>query len=267
MARKCSARRIFDCKGQVPSLNFHLKKSRPRIIDLSNLFPIFAPYYIVHLMTIESTYTEHPKGKFRASDEVPCLPSIDYASILSSIPLKYLMNDERVKTTLVRRDKHRDEVSRGVRLGKESLAFGYLVGLILPSVVAKVQSSALSPFRSLTSHHVHVILCIWVTQQLNEGVARLGQILPYNKKDTTTQRRKVLGDLISLGFVEELNHLDVHARSGKVLKPIFNNSNTTKHYALTRLGERLCDEFNAMFSKMHSKTIGEFWISSLDKLD
>ena len=218
-------------------------------------------------MTIESIYTSNPLGKFHSPDDVAVLlTSPEYKAILSAIPLKYLMNDERVKTTLVRRDKHRDEVSKGVRLGKESLAFGYLVGLILPSVVSKVQSSALSPFRSLTAHHIHVLLCVWVVQQLNDGVARLGQILPYNKKESSTQRRKVLGELISLGYVEELNHLDVHSRSGKVLKPIFNNSNTTKHYALTRLGDRLCDEFNAMFSKAHSKAIGEFWISSLDKL-
>jgi hypothetical protein len=176
------------------------------------------------------------------------------------------MNDARVKTTLVRRDKHRDEVSKGVRLGKESLAFGYLVGMVLPSVVSKVQSSALSPFRSLTSHHVHALLCVWVVQQLNEGVCRLGQILPYTKRESSSQRRNILADLVSLGYVEELNHLDVHARSGKVLKAIFHNSNTTKHYALTRLGERLCDEFNAMFSKAHAKAIGEFWVSSLDKL-
>jgi hypothetical protein len=202
-------------------------------------------------------------GNYKTIEDMPLSNT---SHLLASIPLKDILADERVKCAMYKRDKHRDEVSRGVRLGKESLAFGYLVGLILPSVVAKVQSSALSPFRSLTSHHVHVIICIWVTQQLNEGVARLGQLLPYNKKDTTTQRRKVLSDLISLGLVEELNHLDVHARSGKVLKPIFSNTNTTKHYALTRLGERLCDEFNAMFSKVHSKAIGEFWISSLDKL-
>lgn len=214
-------------------------------------------------MSIERIYVEHPLGNYKTIEDMPLSNT---SHLLASIPLKDILADERVKCAMYKRDKHRDEVSRGVRLGKESLAFGYLVGLILPSVVAKVQSSALSPFRSLTSHHVHVIICIWVTQQLNEGVARLGQLLPYNKKDTTTQRRKVLSDLISLGLVEELNHLDVHARSGKVLKPIFSNTNTTKHYALTRLGERLCDEFNAMFSKVHSKAIGEFWISSLDKL-
>jgi hypothetical protein len=218
-------------------------------------------------MSVEHTYSKHPKGKHRASDEVESvLPSAEYKALLSSIPIKHILNDDRVKTAMFRRQCHREEVNEGIRLGKESLAFGYLVGLILPSVVSKVQSSALSPFRSLTSHHIHSLMCIWVVQQLNDGVARLGQILPYNKKESSTQRRKVLGELISLGYVEELNHLDVHARSGKVLKPIFNNSNTTKHYALTRLGERLTDEFNAMFSKAHSKAIGEFWISSLDKL-
>jgi hypothetical protein len=215
-------------------------------------------------MSKESIYVEHPLGNYSSPDEVGLVSSPD---VLASIPLKDILADERVKCAMYKRDKHRDEVSKGVRLGKESLAFGYLVGMVLPSVVAKVQSSALSPFRSLTSHHIHALMCIWVVQQLNDGVVRLGQILPYNKKDSATNRRKVLADLVSLGYVEELNHLDVHARSGKVLKPIFHNSNTTKHYALTRLGERLCDEFNSMFSKSHSKIIGEFWISSLDKLD
>lgn len=215
-------------------------------------------------MSRESIYTEHPLGNYSSPEESGLRSSPD---VLASIPLKDILADERVKCAMYKRDKHRDAVARNIRSGKESLAFGYLVGMVMPSVVAKVQSSALSPFRSLTSHHVHVLLSVWVVQQLNQGVVRLGQVLPYTKKESSTQRRKVLADLISLGLVEELNHLDVHARSGKVLKPIFNNSNTTKHYAITRLGERLCDEFNAMFSKAHSKIIGEFWISSLDKLD
>lgn len=214
-------------------------------------------------MSVERIYVEHPLGNHKTIEDIPLSNT---SHLLASIPLKDILADERVKCAMYKRDKHRDEVSKGVRLGKESLAFGYLVGMVLPSVVAKVQSSALSPFRSLTAHHIHALMCVWVVQQLNDGVARLGQILPYNKKESSTQRRKVLADLISLGYVEELNHLDVHARSGKVLKAIFHNSNTTKHYALTRLGERLCDEFNAMFSKMHSKAIGEFWVSSLDKL-
>lgn len=212
-------------------------------------------------MSIERIYTEHPKGNYKV-EEV----NTSTEGILASIPLKDILADERVKCAMYKRDKHREEVSRNIRLGKESLAFGYLVGLILPSVIAKVQSSALSPFRSLSGHHVHLILAMWVAQQLNDGVVRFGQLLPYNKRESSSQRRKVLSDLISLGYVEELNHLDVHARSGKVLKPIFQNTNTTKHYALTRLGERLCDEFNAMFSKVHSKAIGEFWISALEKL-
>lgn len=218
-------------------------------------------------MTIESIYSGNPKGKFRSPDDVAVLLSPpEYRTILSSIPLKYIMDDPRVKTTMLRRDKHREEVSRGIQVGKQSLAFGYLVGLVLPSVIAKVQASSLSPFRSLTNYHIHMILCLWVIQQLNDGVARLGQILPYNKKDTTTNRRKVLAELIGLGLVDELNYLDVHARSGKVLKPIFSSTNKTKHYALSRLGEKLTDEFNAMFSKLHAKAIGEFWMSSLEKL-
>jgi len=218
-------------------------------------------------MSIEHIYSKHPKGKFRASDEVPSiLPSTEYKTLLASIPIKHILNDDRVKTAMYRRQCHREEVNTAVMVGKQSLAFGYLVGMVMPSVVSKVQTSALSPFRSLTSHHIHLILGMWVIQRLNDGVARLSQLLPYNKKDTMTNRRKVLSELISLGLVEELNHLDVHARSGKVLKPIISSTNKTKHYALTRLGEKLTDEFNSMFAKVHAKLIGEFWMSSLDKL-
>jgi hypothetical protein len=218
-------------------------------------------------MSIERIYTKHPKGKHRASDEVESvMPSDEYKTLLASIPIKYILDDDRVKTAMYRRQCHREEVNEAIRVGKESLAFGYLVGMVMPSVISKVQTSALSPFRSLTSHHIHVILGMWIVQQLNDGIARLSQILPYNKKDTMTNRRKVLSELIGLGLVEELNHLDVHARSGKVLKPIISSTNMTKHYALTRLGEKLTDEFNAMFGTVHAKAIGGFWMSSLDKL-
>lgn len=218
-------------------------------------------------MSVEQIYTKHPKGKFSAPDSIPAILSPDdYQTILSSIPLKYILHDPRVKVTMVRQREHRQEIEDNVRSGKESLAFGYLVGLILPSVVDKVQGSALSPFRSLSGHHVHMLICVWVVGQLHGGVVRLGQILPYTKKESSIHRRKVLNDLISLGHVQELNHIEVHERSGKVLKPIFANTNTTKHYALTRLGEKLCDEFNSMFSKVHSKTLGEFWVSALEKL-
>jgi hypothetical protein len=218
-------------------------------------------------MSVEQIYTEHPKGKFSAPDSVPVILSPDdYKAILSSIPLKYIMDDPRVKVTMVRQRAHRQEVDAGVLLGKQSLAFGYLVGMVFPAVVEKVQSSALSPFRSLTNHHVHMLVSLWVVGQLHGGVVRIGQILPYTKKDSPAYRRKVLNELISLGHVQELNHLEVHERSGKVLKPIFANTNTTKHYALTRLGDKLCDEFNAMFSRVHSKTLGEFWVSALEKL-
>jgi len=218
-------------------------------------------------MSIEHIYSKHPKGKFRTSDEVESvMPSAEYKTLLASIPIKYILDDDRVKTAMYRRQCHREEVNEAIRVGKQSLAFGYLVGMVMPSVIAKVQTSSLCPYRSLTNYHIHMIIGMWVTQQLNDGVARLSQILPYTKKDSLTNRRKVLADLISLGFVEELNHLDVHARSGKVLKPIFSSTNMTKHYALTRLGEKLTDEFNSMFTKVHAKLIGDFWMSSLDKL-
>jgi len=214
-------------------------------------------------MSKESIYVEHPLGNYSSPEESGLLSSPD---VLASIPLKDILADERVKCAMYKRDKHRDAVAKNIRSGKESLAFGYLVGMVMPSVISKVQTSSLSPFRSLTNYHIHMILGMWVVQQLNDGVARLSQILPYTKKDSLTNRRKVLADLISLGLVEELNHLDVHARSGKVLKPIISSTNKTKHYALTRLGEKLTDEFNSMFSKMHAKLIGDFWTSSLDKL-
>ena len=208
----------------------------------------------------KSPYTDISRRGFVPSEPIPSHPS--HTDMLNSIPLKTIVSNQRIKDYMSDQAKRRDKRVRSIERGKQSLAFGYLVGLVYPFIVNKVRKSPSSPFNGLTPYQIHVVLSVWIVCLLNEdGLCSSSQILAHKDKPNRRFVNMTIQHLESVGILRAVDDTELHRISGKIR--YFNNS---KYLVLSSLGNRLVDEFNDIFSKVWLKMVGDTWLSTLEKL-
>lgn len=249
------------------------------MVSLTNIVSIvklekFSPYkyYIVCTFAIhivktmgkkslkERAYMVEPIGKCSYPMPTDSMTRDEALALLDSIPIRYIMDCKKVKNALERRDAKVKAVSEGVVYGKQSLAFGYLVSMVLKylwDVRSKVEG-----LRGLTDRHFEILLNAWVVCSLNDGVFKRSQLLKLKKTDKK-YFAQLFRELLYFGHFVELSALEVNNYTNKIVSP---HAFAHRFYRLSRETSNALDEFNVLFAKIYKDATTNFWQNDLEKL-
>lgn len=204
-------------------------------------------------------YLPEHLGKFHPSQDIDSpLSSPEAEAILSLLSLKQIMNSNRVKKEVSKQRAHIDKVNKGIRYGKESLAFGFLIGIAF-NHLRDIRSKIIG-LRGLNDLQFDMLINCWVLAQLSH-VFKASQLMKHtgNKKHFY----KVFKELVSLGFLRHLSASEVHDLTGLIVPSHMLNA---KYYCLTRETDKIFDEFNLMFTRVYKDFTRNSWISDLERL-
>jgi hypothetical protein len=209
--------------------------------------------------TKQLAYLSEHLGKFKPSADITSpFSQLDADALLSLIPLSLIMNSPRVRVEASRQREHMNKVEVGVRYGKESLAFGYLIGIAYNHL--KDAREKVVGLRGLNDLQFDMLINCWVLAQLSH-VFKASQLM----KHTGNRKHfyKVFKELVSLGFLRHLSASEVHDITGLIVPSHMLNA---KYYCLTRETDKIFDEFNLMFTRVYRDFTRNSWVNDLEAL-
>jgi hypothetical protein len=182
-------------------------------------------------------------------------------SLLDSMPIKWVMNNTRIHNVMSQRSHNQRTKDRGLIFGKQSLAFGYLVGMYYGSSkhLAKSKVKGLS---QLSEYQFDILLDAWIVQTLNSGVFCRPQLVNSNYQTRESFNDNIQA-LVHLGLVEVLTHAQVHTITGLIIP---SKSFNKKYYRLRREALAIIDEFNLLFAQSYEKHTKRCWLDDLEAL-
>lgn len=205
-------------------------------------------------------YLSEHLGKYRAPNDLESPLNQSEADILLSlIPLPLIMNNSRVRVSLSKQKEHMGKIESGIRYGKESLAFGYLIGIVYNHL--KDIRERVIGLKGLSDYHFDCLLNCWVLSQLSGGVFKLPQLI--RTKRAKKYFNSIFKDLQRYGFIVQLSPSEVHDITGLIVP---SHMLSAKYYKLTRECDKAMDEFNLMFARVYKDFTRNSWLSDLERL-
>lgn len=205
-------------------------------------------------------YLSEHIGKYRASNDLESPLNQSEANImLSLIPMPLIMNNPRVRTAISQQKQHNRRIDVGIRYGKESLAFGYLVGMVY-NHLREIREKVVG-LRGLSDYHFDTLINCWVLAQLSGGVFKLSQLI--KTKRAKKYFNTIFKDLQRYGLIQQLTASEVHDITGLVVP---SHMLSAKYYKLTRECDKTIDEFNLMFARVYKDFTRNCWVSDLERL-
>lgn len=190
---------------------------------------------------------------------------INEVEIVRQIGLKSILQDRRVNDLIYRKAQNTLKLNATKLIYKSGFAFGMLTALVHEATVKTIKKSGRSPLRSITEAQLNILLTAWIIQTIGNKVFTAHNILKFTK----SAYFQIEPDIIFLkdsGLIQELNNVEVHRLTGKLVKTPKRGGGVLKYYKLARTGEKLLLEYFALYEKTHEELTEKIWTDHLTQL-
>lgn len=208
----------------------------------------------------QRAYLSEHRGNFSVeTDGRERLSPSEVDEAIKHINIVDLMASNRVKEAMSRQSAYHLETMRLIQYGKESLAFGYLVGMVYNRL--KDYRERIQGLKGMSDHHFDIVINRWVVSQFSHGVFKASQLIKHTKN--AKHIRKTIKEVERFGLIVPLTAVEVNTLTGLVVSP---HAFASKYYRLSRETNKMIDEFNLMFARVYKDFTRNCWLSDLERL-
>jgi hypothetical protein len=127
---------------------------------------------------------------------------------------------------------------------------------VYDSVIHEIKNNK-KIFQKMDYELIHCFLSCFAVSTLFNGVFQQKQLLEYksikhNKKNSTSIN-KLIGELLNIGFIEQLNTQQVYSKTGLVSASNNKGTYARKNYRISLKGHAEIDRFIKIYSSVHEK--------------
>jgi len=145
---------------------------------------------------------------------------------------------------------------------KITFGFALLHSLVLNSVLIEIKNNKrYKVFNKMDLELIYCFLSCHCVSTLFNGVFQKAQLIEYkslsHRKRTTSQYstsiNKLIGELLNIGFIEELTLHQVYSKTGLVSASNNRGTYARKNYRISLKGHAEIDRFIKIYSSIHEK--------------
>jgi hypothetical protein len=139
---------------------------------------------------------------------------------------------------------------------KITFGFALLHSLVYDSVIYEIKNNK-KIFQKMDYELIHCFLSCFAVSTLFNGVFQQKQLLEYksikhNKKNSTSIN-KLIGELLNIGYIEQLNTQQVYSKTGLVSASNNKGTYARKNYRISLKGHAEIDRFIKIYTSLHEK--------------
>jgi len=205
-------------------------------------------------------------GRPKKGEKIEALTP-EQIKFINSIGLKVLLEcDNRINDYAEKLAQKRLKSKIDTIQGKQSIAFGLLVGLVHQLVLKSTYYKQRYLLSSLTETHIHILLSAWTISQLHGPIFQSRQLLPFKSIKDSKRFNLYLNELYLIGYLEKPDDENIYSLTNKIPSKSGLRGRPRHYYKISRNGNIVINEYLEVYSKIHKKLTGKFWLSDLDKL-
>jgi len=200
-------------------------------------------------------HIEEYKEYINLSDEVK--------DIIRGLPVRALIYaNNSLRAYCDREVNRRIEEKKIKKEIKITFGFALLHSLVLNSVLIEIKNNKrYKVFQKMDLELIYCFLSCHCVSTLFNGVFQKAQLIEYkslsHRKRTTSQYstsiNKLIGELLNIGFIEELTLHQVYSKTGLVSASNNRGTYARKNYRISLKGHAEIDRFIKIYSSIHEK--------------
>jgi hypothetical protein len=165
---------------------------------------------------------------------------------------KYIEREVQIKT-------ERKKIKKEIKI---KFGFALLHSLALNSVLIEIKNNKrYKVFQKMDLELIYCFLSCHCVSTLFNGVFQKAQLIEYkslsHRKRTQSQYstsiNKLIGELLNIGFIEQLNTQQVYSKTGLVSASNNRGTYARKNYRISLKGHAELDRFIKIYSSIHEK--------------
>jgi hypothetical protein len=200
-------------------------------------------------------HIEEYKEYISLSDEVK--------DIIKGLPVRALIYaNNSLRAYCDREVNRRIEEKKIKKEIKITFGFALLHSLVLNSVLIEIKNNKrYKVFNKMDLELIYCFLSCHCVSVLFNGVFQKAQLIEYkslsHRKRTQSQYstsiNKLIGELLNIGFIEQLNTQQVYSKTGLVSASNNRGTYARKNYRISLKGHAEIDRFIKIYSQLHEK--------------
>jgi hypothetical protein len=200
-------------------------------------------------------YVEEYKEYISLSDEVK--------SIIAQLPARALVYaNDKLHRYIEREVQRKIEEKKIKKEIKITFGFALLHSLVLNSVLIEIKNNKrYKVFNKMDLELIYCFLSCHCVSTLFNGVFQKAQLIEYksisHRKRTQSQYstsiNKLIGELLNIGFIEELTLHQVYSKTGLVSASNNRGTYARKNYRISLKGHAEIDRFIKIYTSLHEK--------------
>jgi hypothetical protein len=200
-------------------------------------------------------HIEEYKEYISLSDEVK--------DIIKGLPVRTLIYaNNSLRAYCDREVNRRIEEKKIKKEIKITFGFALLHSLVLNSVLIEIKNNKrYKVFNKMDLELIYCFLSCHCVSTLFDGVFQKAQLIEYkslsHRKRTQSQYstsiNKLIGELLNIGFIEQLNTQQVYSKTGLVSASNNKGTYARKNYRISLKGHAEIDRFIKIYSSVHEK--------------
>jgi hypothetical protein len=200
-------------------------------------------------------HIEEYKEYISLSDEVK--------DIIKGLPVRALIYaNNSLRAYCDREVNRRIEEKKIKKEIKITFGFALLHSLVLNSVLIEIKNNKrYKVFNKMDLELIYCFLSCHCVSVLFNGVFQKAQLIEYkslsHRKRTQSQYstsiNKLIGELLNIGFIEELNTAQVYSKTGLISASNNRGTYARKNYRISLKGHAEIDRFIKIYTSLHEK--------------